>query len=297
MLPLLRGEYSQRVLDRNERLRSLLQDALGIAEEGADGALLRHLSAARRSIQGFTEPDRTITVDLLTGRVGVRGVRAPMSKGEFAVIAALSRTERGVARDVLAEELYPHVDAARAANTTKVFIYRARRRLASRDVICCRDGRYVLGDMVDVEVIRLEAEVRRLQVENVSLSTPLRERLERIQRRLSAGRPQFMLDWGWFEEMERRLCDLTRSVTMLLAYDALRRGDHVRAMSCACDLVRDDPLDEAATEVAIRACLSTGNRAGAIIEYSRYDGILRREIGSRPSHHLRTLIESATLTA
>jgi DNA-binding SARP family transcriptional activator len=285
------------VLDRNERLASLLQDALLIAEGGADDSLLRHLSAARRSIAGWAEPNRTIQVDLLAGRVTVHGVRAPLSKCEFAVVAALSRSERGVGRELLAEELYPLAGPAHAANTMKVYIHRVRRRIGSRDVIGCCGGRYVLGDAVDVEIFRIEAEVRRLQVDGAALSSELRERLERLQRRLCEGRPQFMLDWEWFEETERRLCELTRSVTMLLAYDALRGGDHVRAMTFAYDLVRDDPCDEAATELAIRACLSTGNRVGAIIEYSRYDGTLRREIGSRPSHHLRTLIDSGALTA
>ncbi len=273
----------------------LLQDALVIAEEASDPWLLQHLSDARRSMRRWSEQNRTIQVDLLAGRVTVHGQRVPLSKAEFALVAALSLSERGVAREVLAEDLYPNVDPARAANATKVYVHRVRRRVGSREVIRCDDGRYVLGNAVDVEVFRLEAEVRRLQREGGAHSAEVRERLERLQRRLSDGRPQFMLEWVWFEETERRLCELTRNVTLLLANDALRSGDHERAIALAYDLAHDDPLDEAAPELAIRACLSTGNRAAAMLEYRRYDGIVKREIGAAPSQHLRALVDNVAL--
>ena len=79
-----------------------------------------------------------------------------------------------------------------------------------------------------------------------------------------------------------------------MARDALQQERYERAIDLAMELVREDPLDEVAAEVAIRAFLLAGNRTAAVLEYRRYASALRREIDSPPSDDLRALVDAAS---
>ncbi len=99
-----------------------------------------------------------------------------------------------------------------------------------------------------------------------------------------------MLEWPWFDETEQHLRQLGHDVTVLLARDALRRDHYERTIELASEIAREDPMDEAAAEIAIKAFLLAGNRTAAVLEYRRYASVLRREIDCRPSDDLRALV-------
>src|ERR1700736_3191853 len=283
------------MIQRTERLAQLLQDAMLIAEQSRDRALLRHLRGARISLHDFTQPDIPVRVDLLSGRIFSRGLPVPLSRSELSVMIAISLHERGVSREMLAEDLYPGADVLAASNILKVNVHRVRRRLGAADVIRYSGGRYALGDTVDVELPRLEAELRRLVVDE-TLSNERCDRLENLRQRILDGRSAFVLEWAWFEDVERRLRDLGHEITLVLARDALRKEYYERAIELATELVHDDPLDEIAAEIAIRAFLFAGNRTAAALEYRRYASALRREIDSSPSEGLRSLVRDHALS-
>ncbi len=266
------------MIQRTERLAELLQDAILIAEQSRDRGVLRHLRGARLSLEEAVPNDAPVKLDLLSGRVFLRGVPVAISRAELAVLIALSLNERGVPRETLADELYPHTDAAAAANTLKVNVHRVRRRVGSSDAIRFSGGRYTLGEIVDVELPRIEAELRRLQLDE-SLPEERCDRLERLRQRILDGRPAFVLEWSWFDDVEQRLRELGREIALILARDALRKDRYERAIDLATELVQEDPLDEIAAEVAIRAFLSAGNRTAAVLEYRRYASARRREDG------------------
>lgn len=283
------------MIQRTERLTQLLQDAMLIAEQSRDRALLRHLRGARLSLHDSTQPDIPIRVDLLSGRVFSHGLPVPLSRAELAVVIAVSLNERGVSREMLAEDLYPGTDVLAAGNVLKVNVHRVRRRIGSADVIRYSSGRYVLGEIVDVELPRLEVELRRFAIDE-TLSIERCDRLENLRQRVLDGRPTFVLEWAWFDGVEQRLRELGREITLVLARDALRKERYERAIELATELVHDDPLDEVAAEFAIRAFLFAGNRTAAVLEYRRYASALRREIDSRPSEGLRSLVGDQTTT-
>ncbi|HTD34378.1 MAG TPA: hypothetical protein VK665_11995, partial [Candidatus Elarobacter sp.] len=191
------------MIERTERLAELLHDAILIAERSRDNALLRHLHDARLSLSDAAH-DASVRVDLLSGRVFAGGAPVALSRAELAVMIALALHERGVPRELLAEDLYPDADPAAAGSTLKVNVHRVRRRIGSRGVIEYHGGRYRLGDEVDVELPRIEAEVRRAHLDS-AWSDELRERLERLRQRILDGRPAFLVEWPWFDEAERRL--------------------------------------------------------------------------------------------
>jgi DNA-binding SARP family transcriptional activator len=277
------------MIERTERLAQLLHDAILIAETSRDDTLIRHLRGARFALRDEAHHS-AVRIDLLSGRVLARGVPVALSKAELAVVIALALHERGVPRDLLTDELYPDAEPLAAGKSLKVNVHRVRRRIGSADVIRYAAGRYGLGDEVDVELPRIEAEVRRAQLEP-ELSSELRDRLERLRQRIRDGRPAFVLEWAWFDEVERRLTELGRLLALILARDALRRKRFERAIDLATELVHDDPLDENAAEIAIRALLEAGDRTAALLEYRRYASVLRREIQTNPSDGLRALVE------
>lgn len=283
------------MIERTERLAQLLHDAILIAERSRERVVLSHLRGARLSLHDSVQTNVPIRVDLLSGRVFARGVPVPLSRAELAVVIALAINERGVPRETLAEDLYPDTELFSAANTLKVNVHRVRRRIDSPDVIQYVAGRYGLGECVDVELPRVEAELRHLRIQEL-LTAEQRDRLERLRQRVLDGRPAFVLEWPWFDGVERRLNDIGHDLTLVLARDALRQERYERAIDLALELVHEDPLDEVAAEVAIRAFLLAGNRTAAVLEYRRYASTLRREADIRPSDDLRALVGDPPVT-
>ncbi|MEA2663930.1 MAG: Bacterial transcriptional activator domain [Candidatus Eremiobacteraeota bacterium] len=278
------------MIGQTERLAQLLHDAILIAETAREEAVLRHLRGARLSLHESTQADVPVRVDLLSGRVFACGLPVALSRTELAVVIALALNERGLPRELLAEDLHPGFDSTAAAKALKVTVHRARRRIGSADAIYYAGGRYALGKSVDVELPRLETELRHLRFED-TVTTEQRERLERLRQRVLDGRPSFVLEWPWFDETEQRLRELGRELALVLARDALRQERYERAIDLALELVREDPLDEVSAEFAIRAFLLAGNRTAAVLEYRRYASVLRREIDGRPGDGLRALVE------
>jgi DNA-binding SARP family transcriptional activator len=267
-----------------------LQDAIGIAEESRDNAVVTHLLEARRLLSRRTEIGAPVRVEVVTGRVFCRGLLTSLPPSELALMLALALAERAVHRDDLAETLYPALEPRRRVNSLKITIHRLRRRLALHGAVTYESGNYGLGDMVDVDLPRVEREMRRLELED-DLSSDQRTRLGVLRRRIQDGRPGIVLDWEWFESTERRLRDLGREISLVLGRDALRQGHCERAIEAAANIARDDPSDEAAAELAIRAFLLAGNRTAAVLEYRRYASLLRREGDVPPSREIRDLFD------
>ena len=278
------------MIARTIQLTELLNDAILIAEESSDPSLLHQLRGARLSLESEVAEGAQIAVDAFTTRVWVRGLPLALTRSEIAVVFALCLHERGSAREDLAEMLYPGVDTATAVNALKVNIHRARRRLGIADAIRFDSGRYVLGNTVDFDLPRLEAEVRRLR-NRVPLDQGARTRLRHARRRSLEARPGFVLEWLWFDALERRLRDFAYASGVVLARDALRLNHFEEAIDLALDLSKDDPLDEAAAEIAIRAFLMAGDRTAAVLAYRRYASSVARELDISPPCDLRDLID------
>ena len=204
----------------------------------------------------------------------------------LAVVCALAAHPRGLAQDSLSELLRPEVenDPRRAL---RVYVHRLRRRIGLRDVVRFANGRYVLGPMVDVDFQDVEADIRRAR--RAVLSEEDRCRLESYATRFSYGRPPCVARWDWFEPIEEHMRRLARDVDVILARDALLAGNVDRALTLAHRLSVDDPLDEDAQEIAIRASPGGGS-CRCDFQYRRYRELLQRELDEEPSTTLRRLV-------
>ena len=276
------------MIEPRHRLAEALRDAIACAEDAHDDRSLPHLQAASRVLRE-TSPHAPIQVDIISGRVFRWGCPIPLSRTELSVVIVLALNEYGLSRDELADALYPDADAVDAANTVKVTIYRVRRRIGLPEAIPFRSGRYTLGNLAEVELRQIDRNLRRWRTTG-TFGCEDRDALERLRRRLIPARPAFMQNWIWFQPAERRLRELYREVTTLIARDALGTDRLEWAIELAADLANADPLDEAAAEIGIRGFLRLGDRASALLAYRRYSVSIRRELSLSPPHAISALL-------
>ena len=284
------------MVERTARLAELLKDAILMAEERPEPDLLTHLREAQSRLRVADEASAPVLVQLVSGRVFLQGLPIALRPRELALVIALALHERGVHRDILKEDLYPELDGHSAVNALKVLVHRVRRRIGCMDVIRFDAGTYRFGDTVAVDLPFIENRLRRFSVAN-GIEADERDEIVRLRNRLLDGRPAFVLEWEWFDDVERRLRDMARDVGVILGYDALRREQYQRAIDLATELAREDPLDEVATEIAIKGLMLAGNRTAALLEYRRFMSVLRREGAPEPSREIRDLFDERLATA
>ncbi|HET6894405.1 MAG TPA: bacterial transcriptional activator domain-containing protein, partial [Candidatus Baltobacteraceae bacterium] len=70
-----------------------------------------------------------------------------------------------------------------------------------------------------------------------------------------------------------------RAAVVALAEDALQRRDTEEAIRYANHLREQDPCDERARSITIRAHIATGNKSEAVREYRDYRRAVRNELG------------------
>jgi SARP family transcriptional regulator, regulator of embCAB operon len=280
------------MVNNTERLSRLLHDAI-VEAEGVrtHNEVLWHLRHARISLGELSSPSG-IRIDVLSGQVFSGGVRVALSPSEAALVIALAVRHGSVHRDILAETLYGDSDPRNAANALKVVVHRVRRRLASRDIIHHEHGLYSLAAAVDINFPRTLP-----RPSEGALDADERERFETLRHRIIAGRPGFMLEWSWFDAVERSLVDFARDIGLLLARDALCAGRFERAVDIGTELQRDDPLDEAAAEIIVQGLLRIGDRHGADTFYRRYADNVRRECNALPSSQITRLFTTAAVAS
>jgi len=119
----------------------------------------------------------------------------------------------------------------------------------------------------------------------------LQDRLGIIFEELIEGRPAVFQTWDWFAKTERALQQASREIGLYIGERALEAGNPLSALDVARPLIGRDLLDEGAYELAIRAHLTMGNRASALLEYRAYSGRLLDQMGIEPPLALRRLIE------
>jgi Bacterial transcriptional activator domain len=88
------------------------------------------------------------------------------------------------------------------------------------------------------------------------------------------------------------LLPVRRRVRIELARERQSRGDWQGALAISQTMLADDPCEESAHEIAIRAHLLEGNRFAALAQWADYKTALHHELDAEPNPELRKLIES-----
>jgi DNA-binding SARP family transcriptional activator len=233
-------------------------------------------------------------IEVLKGRVvrGALNVVVPERELEMIVFLALHEAPADIA--TLGAALYPDAEPARAANSLKVSMHRARRRTFPGLIVHEPDG-YRLGDDVDVDVRDVLVAVRKLSCRLSSLNQFESERLETLAARLRTARPARLLRWPWFTPYDANLTRTGADVCSLMAWDALRSRRYDEGLRLARARLEEDPCDERAREVAIHAYAALGQPAAAIAEFQHYSDLLAKELGAEPAIELQRIFREASV--
>ncbi len=233
-----------------------------------------------------------LEISLTTGTVLALGAEVQLTERELALLVALAIKREVVPRSRLADWLWPDVDEYAARNALSVCLHRLRNHLGADDaVVRIKDG-YTLHDDARVDLWEIDRVVTKMRGRR-NLNEVDRAALERVHQSLTVPRPERMLQWQWFEPVERHLAELRMEVAQRLAQDALRRSEPQAALEYAQAMVSYDPCDEGARILAITAHLLMGERGAALRQYRQYRDTLARELQVEPSAEIKALVGMA----
>jgi DNA-binding SARP family transcriptional activator len=263
-------------------------EAIAAGKVPSDGPFRTLLAKIERS--PFIVAVSSLRIALLRGEVTRAGVVLPIRARDFELLAALALARGPLTRDALSERLWP--DGAEDENPAlRMSVHRLRRQLAEPDALVTEGTAYRLGPTVAVDIDEIEmflGAVRQLR----ALSEDQRGRLGQMFGVLAAPLPDRYTGWEWFAPHAARLGDLRSAVGTVLAGAFLQAGRPEDALGIAEALLRFDPADEPATELAIRAHLAAGRRAEATRAFRRYREFLATEFEAEPSAELARLVRS-----
>jgi DNA-binding SARP family transcriptional activator len=221
----------------------------------------------------------------LRDAVSVRTAPDTGSRKARTLLALLgARQGRMVAAHPIVEALWDGRRPRRPEAGVATLVSRLRARFGADTIIGGRAG-YRLGATVQVdldEAARLVDEAKSLLREGEpALSVVAAERGLRLLDGglVLADHP----DVDWVERARDRQAGLLRLSRAMIGEAALRTGEPDQACLVAEAAIAEDPLDEAAYRVLMRACATTGEPARAIRAYQRLRHALGTEFGTDPA--------------
>jgi DNA-binding SARP family transcriptional activator len=166
-----------------------------------------------------------------------------------------------------------------------------REKVAADFISCTRAGYHLRPDvLIDLKEFN---DMLSLLARRTFLSDDDRAALQRIVAQGYGFRDVPACRWQWFGPIELQIAELASKAAARLASDAFDRCATAELLELAQLISRADPCDEQGREIAIKAHLAAGRRREAIAEFKQYETALRTELGTRPSAHLRELLETA----
>lgn len=220
----------------------------------------------------------------------VRGATpVPIRGREREIVVALAVQPRPIASDALGQLLNPEWDEHDASNNVKVQVYRLRKRVAP-DFIAWHDGGYVFGPSVRVDAADARRAHERLSRSGGTVAPDEREPTLALAQSLRADPPSALLSLEWYAPVARSLRRLGREIALLIGRNDLERGGHDAALGIARELTYEDPCDEEAWELLIRAHLSRGEQPAAVQGLRLYETALAAELQTSPSPYLHQLV-------
>ncbi len=263
----------------------------------------RALQAAREAIAAAIEfdverrdagaqPAGGIQVNVATGTVYQRGVQVHPRGITLALLVALAVEPHEVSTETLCARLYPQTPGDQAYNALKMAVHRARAQLTGPEFIETTQRGYRLAQDVIVDIRFLPQTLRAVRARTIPKA--LENRLADMFEELVKGRPAIFADWQWFAPTEQFLQRAAREIGLYVGQRALHARNTALALDVARRLTALNALDEAASELTLRAFLALGDRASALMEFRLYAQRLNEAEGIEPPATLRRLIEAAS---
>jgi DNA-binding SARP family transcriptional activator len=289
---------AQAMGDAHERV-PLLEQALAIAKEIGQAPLVASVESLLTGGNGAPtlaavanrfllppsriQPPATIQVSALAQMVYRGAETIPLSNRVRSFVVTLAILKR-VRRDDLLELLWDN-DLQAESNALKMLISRARHQLGDPSLIEVADGFYSLRSDVVVDVDRIERLLGSLSRYDPLTGTQRAELRGAYERFTKSNRRETGIP-----SIDAAIDTLRHRVIERLAQDALDHSEIDFAVSLADQMRRDDPSDESAYELMIRAYIRSGNSASALREYRKYSDHLINDLGVEPSFTFEELL-------
>ena len=231
-----------------------------------------------------------IEVHVLEGfALYVGGRQVALISSAQRLVAFLALQERGVARSLVAAELWPAANADHAGANLRSAVWRAQRNC--RSLIVAQGQQLALGREVFVDVRRAGSRARRI-LDGADVEAVWSD--ERRRELVSEVLPDWSDDWVIVEQEEFHQLRLHALESLCVRLtEAGRVGEAVDAGMCA---IRAEPLRESAHRVLIAAHLAAGNRWEAQRQFERCRALLLHELGLEPPEELAQMVRWTAAT-
>lgn len=196
----------------------------------------------------------------------------------------------GVSREAVGAVFWrdcsPHELHLRFKNT----LYRLRRAVG-RDVVLFQDGIYRFNTDLDYEY---DVEQFFREIYHAERSSDSRQKILHYQNALRYYQGPYLpgLDETWVLIERQRLFNAYTSVVLKLGELYLEQGDAQSALTCAQQLLQEDPCFEEAHRLAMQAYGAMGNRAAVVRQYDYCRRVLLEELNTAPSLQTQSLFEA-----
>ncbi len=232
----------------------------------------------------------TIKIELLGGfAVQARGRQLQLPLSVQRVLAVLAVQNHDQDRHMLATTLYPDARRQQVSANLRSALWRARRE-AGEEVVQCAGGRIGLCRNIEVDLRHWTQTARRLA------SDSLAEPPEDMGTLLWALSQNLLPSWDeeWLHLERQRWDQLRLHALESLAERLGRIGRHVEALEAGLAAVSIEPYRESAHRALISAYLAEGNCASAVAQYSKFQRLLSRDLGLRPTPKMQALVRAIT---
>jgi TolB-like protein/Flp pilus assembly protein TadD len=214
-----------------------------------------------------------------------KAVHLPPKRFALLVFLALASSRGRCQRDSLLPLFWPNADERRARNALSQSLHQLRHEMGQGTILSLgADQIAVPSDQVWCDAVAFE---------RACLAGRHEDALDLYRGELLPGfHVGGALELGyWLDDERERLRRLASGAARLLADEAERRGDSAQASRWLERLLRFAPADENVLCRLMQVLEGTGDRAGALRAFKRYDEYLRQELDMEPSHETRALAE------
>jgi DNA-binding SARP family transcriptional activator len=244
--------------------------------------------------QSTTTPG--ILVETVACIVRRDGTAISLTSRERELSIALAVLDRAVSTRGMAVQLYPDRDPAQAVNLIKVYVCRIRKRVGPGFVESRGEG-YALAEGVETDVKLARSFIDRLSGSSLRRAEYDAGRALSLARGLRSAPPDYLADLEWYAPTALRARRIGQELAVRVGLEALERGAAVEAARIARELVYEDPSDEEAVELLVRARFALGQLPAAVNDLRHHEMAVEIELNAAPSPHLRGLLTELSASA
>jgi DNA-binding SARP family transcriptional activator len=207
------------------------------------------------------------------------------------VLAAIALRGQDKDRTVLGAMIYPDGRRSQVSASLRSALWRAK-RAAGRDLVDSRGRRVRLVDDVDVDLPGWTRQARAVVAAPAGGGQPVTGG-HRLTEALSL---ELLPGWeeDWLTPDRQRWNHLRLHTLERLAAHFAQVGRHMEALEAGLAAVAIEPFRETAHRALIGAYIAEGNSASALAQYHRYQRMIRRELGVRPTAQLEAMVSRLT---